>query len=65
MSPIKRLRQLRTLSAMEAIQGRRVRVVDHTAGRIGATLSDKPYGAQIVEFADTGRRFDLALVVDK
>jgi len=58
-SPIKRLRQLRTLSAMEAIQGRRVRVVDHTAGRIGATLSDtlKPYRAQIAEFADTGRLF--------
>ena len=58
-SPIKRLRQLRTLSAMEAIQGRRVRVVDHAAGRIGATLSDtlKPYRAQIAEFADTGRLF--------
>jgi predicted MPP superfamily phosphohydrolase len=58
-SPTKRLRQLRTLSAMEAIQGRRVRVVDHAAGRIGATLSDalKPYRAQIAEFADTGRLF--------
>ena len=58
-SPIKRLRQLRTLSAMEAVQGRRVRVVDYTEGRIGATLSDalKPYRAQIAEFADTGRFF--------
>jgi predicted MPP superfamily phosphohydrolase len=58
-SPIKRLRQLRTLSAMETVQGRRVRVVDYTEGRIGATLSDalKPYRAQIAEFADTGRFF--------
>jgi hypothetical protein len=56
-SPTKRLRQLRALSAMEALQGRRVRVVDHVAGRVGATLSDvlKPHRAQIAEFADAGR----------
>jgi len=55
-SPIKRLRQLRTLSAIEAIQGRRVRVVDQSAARIGLTLSDaiKPFRAQIAEFADAG-----------
>ena len=56
-SPSKRLRELRVLSAMEAIQGHRVRVVDHSSGRLGPTLSDvvKPYRSQIVEFADTGR----------
>jgi 3',5'-cyclic AMP phosphodiesterase CpdA len=57
MSPSKRLRQLRTLSTLEALQGRRVRVVDHDAGRVGATLADvlKPYRAQIAEFANAGR----------
>ena len=56
-SPSKRLRELRALSAMEAIQGHRVRVVDHSAGRLGPTLADvvKPYRSQIVEFADTGQ----------
>jgi predicted MPP superfamily phosphohydrolase len=56
-SPSKRLRQLRALSAIDALQGRRVRVVDHAAGRLGATLDDvlKPRRAQIAEFADDGR----------
>ncbi len=56
MSPSKRLRQLRTLSVMEALQGRRVRVVDHASARLGATLADvlKPHFAQIAEFADAG-----------
>jgi predicted MPP superfamily phosphohydrolase len=57
MSPSKRLRQLRALSAMEALHGRRVRVVDHAAARLGATLADvvNPHRAQIAEFADAGR----------
>jgi predicted MPP superfamily phosphohydrolase len=56
-SPSKRLRQLRALSAMEAIQGRRVRVVDQGSGRLGLTLADvlKPHRAEITEFADAGR----------
>ena len=56
-SPSKRLRQLRALSAIDALQGRRARVVDHAAGRLGATLDDvlKPRRAQIAEFADDGR----------
>jgi hypothetical protein len=55
-SPSKRLRELRALSIMEAIQGQRVRVVDHAAGRLGLTLTDvlKPHRAQIAEFADDG-----------
>ncbi|HEY7300512.1 MAG TPA: metallophosphoesterase [Xanthobacteraceae bacterium] len=58
-SPSKRLRQLRTLSAMDALQGQRVRVIDQTAARIGATLSEvlEPHRAQIAEFADSGRPF--------
>jgi hypothetical protein len=58
-SPSRRLRELRTLSAMDALQGRRVRVVDQGAGRIGAALSDvlAPQRAQIIEFANSGRLF--------
>jgi hypothetical protein len=53
-SPNRRLRQLRTLSAMDAIHGTRVRVVDRVAGRLGGTLSEflKPHRAAIVRFAD-------------
>jgi 3',5'-cyclic AMP phosphodiesterase CpdA len=57
MSRSKRLRQMRALSAMDALQGHRVRIVDHAAGRVGATVADvlKPHRAQIAEFADDGR----------
>ena len=37
-SPSKRLRQMRALSAMAALQGRRVRVVDRAEGRLGGLL---------------------------
>jgi predicted MPP superfamily phosphohydrolase len=65
-SPSKRLRQLRVLSAMEAIQGHRVRVVDHGAGRLGATLADivEPHRSKIVEFADTGRLLESMKLAD-
>ena len=55
-SPSKRLRQIRTLSVMDQLQGRRVRVVDHAAARLGGTLADvlEPHRAQIAEFADAG-----------
>ncbi len=53
-SPNRRLRQLRTLSAIDAIHGTRVRVVDRVAGRLGGTLTEflKPHRADIVRFAD-------------
>ena len=54
-SPGKRLRQMRTLSAMAAVQGNRVRVVDD-AGKPAATL-DKAlagYHQRIADFADQG-----------
>lgn len=56
-SPKKRLRQLRTLSALEALQGSRVRVVDRKTGRLGNSLSDalKPHVEAIRSFADRGR----------
>ena len=55
-SPGWRLRQLRTLSAIAALQGTRVRVVDPATMRLGDTLSDAlaPFRAAIAAFADTG-----------
>ncbi len=55
-SPGKRLRQMRTLSAIAALQGDRVRLVDPATGRLGDTLSDAltPYRRAIAAFADAG-----------
>jgi hypothetical protein len=54
-SPLKRLRQLRTLSAMLQLQGDRVLVRD-AAGTFGQTLSEAvaPHAAAIAAFADAG-----------
>lgn len=54
-SPGKRLRQMRTLSAMTAIQGDRVQVVDN-AGKPTATLNEvlAPHRRQITAFAERG-----------
>ncbi|WP_366658297.1 metallophosphoesterase [Fodinicurvata sp. EGI_FJ10296] len=66
-SPGKRLRQMRALSAIDAIQGSRVHVVDAETGRVGATLSDMlvPLRDDIAEFAARGtmrQSFRLAQV---
>jgi hypothetical protein len=52
----RRLRQMRMLSAMEAVQGERVLVVDRETGRVGGTLSEAlaPHRDAIREFADRG-----------
>jgi predicted MPP superfamily phosphohydrolase len=62
-SPGGRLRQMRTLSAMIAVQGDRVRVIDPKTGRLGDTLSGSmaPRRRAIAAFADTG---DLRLQVE-
>ncbi|MGE3529105.1 MAG: metallophosphoesterase [Methyloceanibacter sp.] len=63
-SPNRRLRQLRTLSAMEAVHGTRVRVVDREAGALGGTLSKflAPHRADIARFADRAQpRFSNAI----
>jgi predicted MPP superfamily phosphohydrolase len=54
-SPGKRLRQMRTLSAIAAVQGNRVRVVDRS-GRLTSTLHEAlaPHREQIAAFADRG-----------
>jgi 3',5'-cyclic AMP phosphodiesterase CpdA len=55
-SPIKRLRQMRTLSAIAAIQGHRVLVVDQSSGKLDRTLAQAltPHRQRIAAFADTG-----------
>jgi 3',5'-cyclic AMP phosphodiesterase CpdA len=56
ISPGKRLRQLRALSALSGIQGDRVRTVDPGSHEIGSTLADalKAHQADIQAFADAG-----------
>ncbi len=56
-SPNRRLRQLRTLSAMNAVQGDRVRVVDRAKEGLGGTLAAflKPHRAAMARFADEAR----------
>jgi len=56
-SPNKRLRKLRVLSAMAALQGERVRMVDRVRGHLGATLAStlEPHLKEIATFADVGR----------
>jgi len=57
-SPTKRLRQMRTLSVMEALQGDRMRVTDSRARRLGRTVTEAlaPHRAAIAAFADDGSR---------
>ena len=56
-SPNRALRQVRALSAMNAVQGSRVRMVDRNEDRIGGTLEDalKPHSAELARFADIAR----------
>jgi hypothetical protein len=55
-SPGGRLRQMRALSAMMAVQGDRVRIIDPKTGRLGDTLSGTlvPRRRAIAAFADAG-----------
>jgi predicted MPP superfamily phosphohydrolase len=55
-SPGKRLRQMRTLSAIAAVQGDRVRVVDPRSGKLEHTLAQAlaPHRQRIAAFADSG-----------
>ena len=56
LSPGLRLRQMRTLSVIAAVQGDRVRLVDPATRRLGDTLSRAlaPQHSAIAAFADTG-----------
>lgn len=55
-SPMKRLRQIRTMSALARLQGSRVRVVDRETGRLNNTLMQalEPRRAEMAAFADRG-----------
>lgn len=55
-SPGKRLRQMRALSAIAAVQGHRVRVIDRDSGELGRTLAEglAPHRRRIAAFADLG-----------
>jgi 3',5'-cyclic AMP phosphodiesterase CpdA len=55
-SPRKRLRQMRTLSALETLQGARMRLIDTGARGLGGTLSSAmaTHRAAIAAFADKG-----------
>lgn len=56
-SPNRRLRQVRMLSAMAAVQGSRVHVVDREKDSISTTLSEalEPHRQTLERFADRGR----------
>jgi hypothetical protein len=56
-SPNRKLRRLRFLSAVDAIHGERVYLVDHLGQCLAGTLSAalKPYRAEIVRFANLGK----------
>jgi hypothetical protein len=56
-SPNRRLRQLRALSAMNAIHGERVRVVDRDKKSLGGTLATflRPHRVAIERFADVAK----------
>jgi hypothetical protein len=58
-SPNKRLRKVRVLAAMAALQGSRVHVVAHSGHRLGESLTAAlaPHLAEMVKFADTGRPY--------
>jgi 3',5'-cyclic AMP phosphodiesterase CpdA len=53
----KRLRKVRALTGMAAVQGSRVRVVDQSGGRLGETLATTltPYLDRMAAFADAGK----------
>ncbi len=56
-SPNRRLRQLRTLSAMLELQGDRVRVVDFARRRVGRTLAEflEPHLKKMARFANVAK----------
>jgi Calcineurin-like phosphoesterase len=56
-SPNRKLRRLRFLSAVDALHGERVRLIDHPGRCLAGTLSTalKPHRAEMARFADLGR----------
>jgi 3',5'-cyclic AMP phosphodiesterase CpdA len=56
-SPNRKLRRLRFLSAVDALHGERVRLIDQAGRRLAGSLSEalQPYRAEMAGFADVGR----------
>jgi hypothetical protein len=56
-SPNRKLRRLRFLSAVDALHGERVLLIDHRARRLAGTLSAalKPHRAEMTRFANLGK----------
>lgn len=56
-SPNRKLRRLRFLSAVDALHGERVRLIDQTERCLAGTLTEalKPHRAEMAKFADVGR----------
>lgn len=56
-SPNRKLRRLRFLSAVDAVHGERVRLIDHRARRLAGTLSAalEPHRAEMARLANLGK----------
>jgi predicted MPP superfamily phosphohydrolase len=56
-SPNRKLRRLRFLSAVDALHGERVRLIDQTARCLAGSLSEalKPHRTEMTRFAEVGR----------
>jgi hypothetical protein len=56
-SPNRKLRRLRFLSAVDALHGERVRLIDQTGRCMAGSLSEalKPHRAEMAKFAEVGR----------
>jgi predicted MPP superfamily phosphohydrolase len=56
-SPNRKLRRLRFLSAVDALHGERVRLIDQTGRRLAGSLSEalKPHRTEMAKFAEVGR----------
>jgi 3',5'-cyclic AMP phosphodiesterase CpdA len=56
-SPNRKLRRLRFLSAVDALHGERVRLIDHSGRCLAGTLSAalKPHHAEMARFSDRGK----------
>lgn len=65
-SPGRRLREMRALSAIAAVQANKVRIVDTLTGQLGDTLKQAllPHGGAISAFADTGRIWGTGKLAD-
>ncbi len=67
IGPNSRLRKIRALSAIDAVQGSRVHVVDPDGKRIGKTLTEalRPHAAGLSRFAASGRPYFSTVASDR